>query len=287
MICNQQKYRVVGIMMLLVLMFSLIAPVSIYADPGDFSDVEVVVGAGNIKGYLGEAIENANKKLGYDSDKVSSPDNTLYVDIKGVPTALLKTDGEGKVEIDMETWKASSDTDNAMKEFVDALDKTDASDDAVQDFMTTFQDTDNSVSSVMLPMIFRGTKANLYRAYQILKPAIDALNVVLGFGCVGLILLLLASTVFDLAYIGLPMFREMTADKKGGLQHFGISFEALKTVEDIEKGSGDGNYRNGYLLYFKRRALTYIVLAICIMYLICGGLSGIISWVLGLTTGLF
>ena len=68
----------------------------------------------------------------------------------------------------------------------------------------------------------------------------------------------------------------------------GVSFEALRTVEDVEKGvsGGDGEYRNAYLLYFKRRALTYIILAICIMYLICGGISGIIGFVLSLTTGI-
>lgn len=293
MICIQKTNKIVGLFLVLLLMVSMVAPVSVFAEPGDFEDVETVMGAGNIKNYLGEAIEKANKNQGYDEDDagVSSPDTTLYVDLKGVPTPLMKTDGEGKLEIDMDTWAAAS-TENvtkAMKHFVDELDKTDASDDAVQDFMQTFQDADESVSSIMLPMIFRATKADLYKAYEMAKPFLDVLNVVLGIGCVLLILLLLFSTVMDLAYIGLPMFRELSSGKdNNGKQPFGVSFEATKTVEEIEKGAGggDGGYRNAYLLYFRRRALTYIVLAICIMYLICGGLSGLIGWVLGLTAGI-
>jgi hypothetical protein len=137
----------------------------------------------------------------------------------------------------------------------------------------------------MLQVTFNAMEADLWKAYQIMEPFIGLINVVLGVGCVLLILLLMFSTVMDLAYIGLPVWRE-TQDSKGKKNPFGVCYEALRTVQEVEKGLGDGGYKNAYLLYFKRRALTYIILAICIMYLICGGLSGLISFVLGLVGGI-
>ena len=287
----QKSKKIMGLLLVMLMMVSLMTPISVFAAPGEFQDgnVERVVGAGNIKGYLGQAVKAANDKLGFGDE--SQADDHLYVDIKGIPTPLAKVDTDGVMEIDMETWKAAK-ADNitkTMKTFVDCLDATPASDDAVKEFMQTFEDTDRSVSSVMLPMVFRETKANIYEAYKIVEPFLDVLNIVLGVGCVALILLLMFSTVMDLAYIGLPVWREAQEAKNGAKKHpFGVSYEALRTVEETEKnlGGGDGEYKNAYLLYFKRRALTYIILAICIMYLICGGLSGIIAFVLSLTGGI-
>ena len=286
----QKSKRVMGLFLVMLMVVCLMTPVSVFAAPGDFQEgcTEQVVGAGNIKAYLGLAVKNANAKLGFDDESNST--SHLYVNIKGVPTELAKVE-EATMTIDMETWKAakSDDITKTMKTFVDCLDATAASDDAVKEFMQAFEDTDRSVSSVMLPMVFRETKANIYEAYKIVEPFLDVLNVVLGVGCVALILLLMFSTVMDLAYIGLPVWREAQEAKNGAKKHpFGVSYEALRTVEETEKnlGGGDGEYKNAYLLYFKRRALTYIILAICIMYLICGGLSGIIAFVLSLTGGI-
>lgn len=285
----QRSKKVVGLFLVMLMMVSLVAPVSVFAEAGKFTVTEEVTGSGNIGTYLDDAIIAANKDLGFDTDDGSIND-ILYVNIKGIPTALAKVE-EATLTIDMETWKTAKPDDitKAMKTFVDCLDDTPASDDAIKEFMQTFEDTDRSVSSVMLPMVFRETKANIYEAYKIVEPFLDVLNVVLGVGCVALILLLLFSTVMDLAYIGLPVWREAQEAKNGAKKHpFGVSYEALRTVEETEKnlGGGDGEYKNAYLLYFKRRALTYIILAICIMYLICGGLSGIIAFVLSLTGGM-
>lgn len=65
----------------------------------------------------------------------------------------------------------------------------------------------------------------------------------------------------------------------------GIDPNALSIEYDYYKYSNEGYY-NIYFEYLKRRSLSYIVLAICITYLICGGLSGIISFVLNLVSGI-
>ncbi len=185
----------------------------------------------------------------------------------------------------------NKDSIKAVKILTDALINSGASPDVVQQIVNDINDVDTSIGATMLPMIFEGLDADMFSAYKITAPFLDILSIVLGVGAVLLILVLLFSTVMDLAYIGLPVWREAQSEKNGGNKHpFGVSYEALRTVNEIEANlggnGGNGEYRNAYLLYFKRRALTYIILAICIMYLICGGLSGIIAFVLSLVSGI-
>lgn len=218
----------------------------------------------------------------------------LSVNTQGEEYQLLQVSSSGNskaIYIEPKAFKNAKNTDviTAMEKFTEAMTDCGGNPDTVQQIMSDIQDVDSSVSSVMLPLIINSSKGNMYKAYLIAKPFLDVLSVVLGVGAVILILLLLFSTVMDLAYIGLPVWREAQAGKDGGKKHpFGVSYEALRTVDDVEKGigGGDGEYRNSYLLYFRRRALTYIILAICIMYLICGGLSGVIAFVLNLVSGI-
>lgn len=233
------------------------------------------------------AMKEATDDMGVDTDSYS---DGLYIKIKGTPTQIMEVEGT-QLSINKTQWSKANkkDVNKAMRAFIDHLDTQGFSDDAMQSFMSNVQSSDNSVSSVMLPLIFEKTQGDMYQAYKITSPFLDILSVVLGVGAVILILLLLFSTVMDLAYIGLPVWREAQAGKDGGKKNpFGVSYEAILTVEEVEKGigGGDAGYKNAYLLYFKRRALTYIILAICIMYLICGGLSGIISFVLTLVSGI-
>lgn len=280
--------RIFGLFLVLMLACSMLLPVVSFAAPGD-TLVNVVI----TEGVGGDNVKAAIKKV---NDKYSSAYKTddlkMWYKSKGkeVQIGEYKAETPPRFIILKDGWNELKDSERtkALKEFVDALNET-ADKDALHTFMNDVQQQDTAVGSVMLPMIMEGTTADLWQAYQIVKPFLDVLNVVLGVGCVLLILLLFFSTVMDLAYIGLPVWREAQASKEGGSKHpFGVSYEALTTVQEIEKGigGGDGGYKNSYLLYFKRRALTYIILSICIMYLICGGISGIIAFVLNLTTGI-
>ena len=158
--------------------------------------------------------------------------------------------------------------------------------DMQQDIMSQIQESDNDVAAIMIPLIFDESRADLFTAYKWLYPFLQILRVVFGIGAVAIVLLLIGSTIMDLVYIGLPVWREQQAEKgKGSKNPFGVSYEAIKTVTEVEKNLGDGGYQNAYLLYLKRRALTYIVLAVCLLYLIVGELGGLISWILSLASG--
>lgn len=278
-----------------LLVFSILSPVSVFAanSMSNWTSTSKWIPAGPTtvgdleKSDIQQAIGEANEKFGFAE---GASNDCLAVKVNGSYYPLLRVEND-VIEIDKSVWNAAkqSDVTKSIRYFVDALSNVDADADAIQQVMTSLQESDPDVSSVMLPMIFESTKGDMYQAYKITSPFLELLSIVLGVGAVILILLLLFSTVMDLAYIGLPVWREAQQAKDGGKKNpFGVSYEALTTVKEVEKGlgGGDGGYRNAYLLYFRRRALTYIILAICIMYLICGGLSGIIGFVLSLVSGI-
>lgn len=140
-------------------------------------------------------------------------------------------------------------------------------------------------SVILIPMLMDSTKADIYTAMRIVDPFLSFMRVVFGLGAIVIVLLLTASTIIDMCYIGLPMARG--EGDKGSKIPF-VSWDAEAVVKEVESsiGGGDGKYKNAYVLYFKRRVLTYIILAVCLLYLIAGELGGVISWFLNLASGL-
>ena len=288
----QKSKKVMGLLLVMLMMVSLMAPVSVFAKlDSDDSGIKQVThnDSGINAGSIGEAMSNKKGESTYKSGKVRYDGTTLIVNSKGVDYELLTVESNA-ILINPTAFKEAkqSDVTKAMRLFTEAMVELSDSADAVQQVMQDMQATDPSVSTIMLPLIFDSVQGDMFVAYKITSPFLSILSIVLGVGAVGLIILLMFSTVMDLVYIGLPVWREAKQGKDGSKNPFGVSYEAMRTVEEVEKGigGGDGEYRNAYLLYFKRRALTYIILAICIMYLICGGLSGIIGFVLQLVSGI-
>ena len=289
MVKNQKGLRVFGLIIALFLIISVVVPISVFAaDEENFKTVTFTdskITADSLATQMGA------KDGVYKNGNVSYKAGVLTVTTKGEPYNILKV-SDGKVQIDPVAFKEAKQKDvtKAMRIFTDAISGVGANSDTVQQIMGDLQETDSGVSSVMLPLIFESTKGDMYTAYKITSPFLNVLSIVIGIGAVCLILFLIFSTVMDLAYIGLPIWRNVQADKAQGKgkNPFGVSYEAMTTVNEIEKGlaGGDGGYKNAYLLYFQRRVITYIVLAICIMYLIGGGLSGIIGFVLSLVGGI-
>lgn len=288
--------KIFSLMTVILIMVSMMLPMTVFAANdliNQGTDKEVTFTDANITmPAIAGALNGDSNNTVYISGKVKineGQSKKVVVETKGEQYELLEI-GSGVIYVNTSAFKNAkqSDVSLAMEKFTQGISECNGNPDTVQQIMKDIQDTDPSVSSIMLPLIFNSTKGDMYAAYKIANPFLEVLSVVLGVGAVALILFLLFSTVMDLAYIGLPVWREAQANKEGGSgkNPFGVSYEAMTTVKEVEKGLGDGGYKNAYLLYFKRRALTYIILAICIMYLICGGLSGIIGFILSLVSGI-
>src|SRR5690606_7399930 len=131
--------------------------------------------------------------------------------------------------------------------------------------------------------------ADLYTAMKWIAPLLPIVRVIFGIGALLITLLLIGTTIVDMAFIGLPIAREQLQtrqDEKGGGKIPFVSSDAVSVVRDVESSlESSRSYKNVYLLYFKRRVLTYIILSICLLYLVVGELGGLIAWLLKLGSG--
>lgn len=151
----------------------------------------------------------------------------------------------------------------------------------------------DSATASMIGVLFEDSKADMFSALQLFGPFSGVVGTILGCGVLILVILLLASTVLDLCYIGLPVARNwinVKSDEKSGGQGgkpWGITNDAFSVINETETGntSSGGKYKNAYALYFKRRVVTYIILSICILYLLSGQIAGLIGWLMSLVSG--
>ena len=182
----------------------------------------------------------------------------------------------------------SKDRRQLLKLFVEELSNSNVSANTQSYVMNRIQESDNQIASMMIPLIADTGKADLFGAFKILQPFTGPFGVLLGLGAYLIIALVMLSTLFDFVYIGLPVWREKSAEKNPDKSKpFGVSYEALTTVKDVESGLSEngGAYKNAYLLYLKRRSLTYIVLSIAILYLVSGQISAVIAFFMDMVSG--
>lgn len=205
-------------------------------------------------------------------------------------TKLLRY-SNGTVVFNLEGFQKATDKSRkrALNNFIDALQDSPVSQQTQQNIFNTMKDADSDVARLLVPMLIDSTEADLFNATRILKPFLPFVRIVFGIGAFVIIILLIFSSIVDLCFIGLPVAREAMSKKgneNGGKIPF-VSADAESVVKEYESNLGSsGKYKNVYVAYFKRRAITYIVLAICILYLVVGELGGVIAWLMSLGDGL-
>ena len=191
--------------------------------------------------------------------------------------------------------KATSDSrEIALKQFVDNIQVSGMSDQSQQRVFDQMQSSNKEINRVLVPMVMDSTSADLYSAMRVVAPFLPAVRIAFGVGAILITLLLVGSTIVDLVFIGLPVAREAMSKGKdgggGGSKPSFVTADAQSVINETESNvgsSGGGNgYKNAYILYFKRRAITYIVLAFILLYLVVGELGGLISWLMSLGDGI-
>lgn len=127
---------------------------------------------------------------------------------------------------------------------------------------------DSYINAAVSDMLNNDNK-NLLFAITKMEPVFRYLN--LGFAFLVIIILILTAgvTVMDLCYMSLPIFQTMGKDDK---KPFIISNEAYKALQQhIE------TQENIYLLYFKKRFLSLVVIFVCVAIIITGKLGDLVT----------
>lgn len=224
---------------------------------------------------------------------------TFEVDLKAgatagetgaIPTKVF-TCGTTGLLFDQEAFDNGTEKSRkrVMKELVTALQTSGMEDQHQQVVIDSLSAKDSNVSRLMIPLVMDSTNADLFTALKWLGPLLPIVRVLFGVGAIVIVLLLVASTIVDLCFIGLPVMRESMNDKSegSGKKIPFVSSDAVSVVQDTESSKdSSGGYKNAFLTYFIRRSVTYIILSICLLYLVLGELSGLISWLLSLGDGI-
>lgn len=139
--------------------------------------------------------------------------------------------------------------------------------------------------------IINGVQPNMFLAYETFYPFRSYFSTILGIICLIIILSLVFSVVLDFMYIQIPEFRERTfqASRTGGGGRFSfvrnrsqierpwfVSYEAARASKESIESNGT---KNGLILYMRYRVVTWIVIAICFVYLTSGMFMHIVNWI--------
>lgn len=138
---------------------------------------------------------------------------------------------------------------------------------------------------LLLVQVFDETKGDMVGGMAVIAPFLPYVNIVIGVIAILLVSLLVLSTLIDLACIGLPAVREAMLNKASdgsgdsAKKPKAVTYAAWATINDVEGNGSDnkGSGKNAYLTYFKKRLFDYIILGICLSFLVFGGFSGIME----------
>lgn len=208
-------------------------------------------------------------------------------------TEIINSDGKGKGSYTFDETKFNTLEAKSQQAFVTdlmrELKSAKYSSTITQEFSDGLSAADSNIANLLIPFVFDDLGADMATAYKWVAPVLNTLRVILGVLAIGVLLILVISTILDCCYIGLPIAREF-ANKNNpdaiGKKPFLISYDAYKTINEAESQMTGGEYKNPFGVYFKRRAVTYIILALCLFYLVAGEMSGLISWLLSMVSGI-
>lgn len=124
-------------------------------------------------------------------------------------------------------------------------------------------------------------RADFYGAYTWFKPFTGPIGILLGFVSMGIFTILALSIVTDMAYINISIVQDFLTERKGGKgKPILVSLEAWNAVKEAESKIGSGGYVNPNMIFLKHKTSQYIIISICLLYLVSGDLFGVIAnWI--------
>lgn len=177
---------------------------------------------------------------------------------------------------------------DALSVFIKALQESSLPTQTEQQILDQLGVLDPTIQTMMLPLIFDSTRANLNSAFRILRPAIAILGDIFGVLAVLIFAFMILTTIIDLLYLVLP-YTEATAeaDKGGGNQKpWFVSAEVYSALKESYTAIDSGGYKAAILIYFRRRAVMYVIMGVAVTYLVLGQLGSLIGALMGLAEGI-
>lgn len=243
-------------MLLLVMMMPFMVVTSAHAE-GDH-DVNATLNVGKDQGGIGGVADAIND---------------------GTDTTILDYDSaEGVLTFNNKEYSKMDNGERRdyMKAALGAIRKSELSTMAKNRMYNFVADQDKTTTAA-LRNLQTDSQADVASATTWFRPFSGIVSTILGLLTLVVFIFLAVSTVFDTAYITIPVFRMFTMKDNG--KPFFITTEAYSAINDTE-GSNDGKYRTPLGLYFRRRAWIMVLIGVCLLYLISGQIFDLIIFLI-------
>lgn len=254
---------------------------------------------------IGVPIMAINYSVTKDDAKIFGDNSELQTAASGIGLSVADS---GAITIDSSALadKSEKEQNKAMNEFVQQMTNAGISatgSNAISDALKDgYAEVDGvAIDILIIRYLFDKTQGDITGAMGIVSPFLPYINILIGVVAILIAAALVLSTVIDLAFIGLPAIREMmmssgdtsNSNNSSGSKPKALTYACWATINDVEgslggggsqsgTGGGGKGYKNAYGVYFKRRVWDYILLGVCLSFLIFGGFSRFITAILGI-----
>lgn len=163
-----------------------------------------------------------------------------------------------------------------MKAFVESLKNKPLNEADKQIIYNALKDVGDQYITAEIASLLNSSSNSLFTAVSILKPFNSVVGTIMGVLTILISLGLVLSTVIDLCCLGIPFF----GVKSDGTKPKFMTIDAFKALKESQESD-----TNVYLLYVKRRFVTYIIVILCVVYLVSGSLGDLFSSIVDLFGG--
>lgn len=214
-------------------------------------------------------------KLLYKGDSKSATNNTndiVYLVVFD-KREYLRLDQQGRMEV--------------MKIALELIDDSSMSTMSKNKFYNFLEEQDESTTS-LVRQLSDDVDADFATAYSMFKPLSGVVGTILGIITLAIFVCLTLMIVIDLSYLVLPVVRAgLTPESStsGDKPKF-VSNEAWDAVKVVEGDSGSNGTKDVLVVYLKKKVFQFIMLGICILYLVSGEIYQAIGAILDTVRGI-
>lgn len=122
----------------------------------------------------------------------------------------------------------------------------------------------------------QNVNSDFVTAKNVILPFTGPISTALGVLSLVIFIMLTLSSAIDIAWLVIPIIRVVFKEDKNG-KPFLITKEAYSSEVDANRSDW---YRSALTLYLQRRGKVFIVMGVCLIYLVSGQLYDLIVWII-------
>lgn len=178
-------------------------------------------------------------------------------------------DATYNLSLDMTTYrnKNQSEKSKIMQYALDSLKDTSISNIAKNKIYNFIESQDESTAS-LVRQLSNDVTADFAEAYYVFKPFSGWLGLLLGIVSIVIFVTLTLMILADLSFITIPLVRDWLTPAKSGDKPKFVSNEAWDAVKEVDSESN--KHKNVLSVYLKMKVSQFVILSICILYLLSG-----------------